>query len=438
MKPFKRNRLFPIEDSEPFYKKIFAWLLVLWPILNIYGLFTVYFGIGDLIIIPVSLYLFVVKKIYRNKGNFFSYFTFFIISIFLSLFSTTITDYLGYINFASIFRKLLYVFVFSYIAPRVIDIDYFIASFKKVSLFLAAIIVVQLILYYSIGFAKPFIIKSDTILVRDVDGYETFIERWNNSLINEGFEPTSIFSEASKYAQYVTPCLILSLFSNKKKHYFIFELFVSITLVLTKSANAVVFLLIAWLMWLVLSKKIKPFVKLPLLLVGAVFAIHLFFGNTWVSSRISEIGQTTINSGNMRILRGWLVFGQLPVKNAIFGVGVSNIANYILLSGISTPYDGGYVGYMSGLSEIACTTGIIGLSIFLILCLIYFLDKNPCSKALVILLLVTISSSAILDTPTFGLSICLLDYFALRHSSANCKERTKTYENRHNYFALYR
>lgn len=392
---------------------VYEILLLLWPILNTYGFFVETIGIGDVLIIPYSLYLFFIVgyKKTRNIGSS-AYFNFFIFSLFISAIGFTSTLVGSPYSIAlSLLRKFTYIFCFAVVAPRKVSISDFLRRYKKICIFLSLLVILQVVLNYWIGYSRPFILNSSIFPVRDVNGYSSYILNWNYHIQYESFKAPSVFSEASKYAQYVVPCLLFSLIETKKRKGYKFEIFVSICLFLTKSANAAIFTLIAWCCWVLFSKEnTKKVTKFIVTFLGIIGIVFLLIGDAWIITRLTEIGKG-VNSGSMRVLRGWIILGQLPLFNRIFGVGMANVASYIELSGIKTGLDAGYIGYMSGLSEIGVATGILSLFAFAILLFKYIRCPKAISKSMAVLILVVISSSAILDTPTYGLMIVIIEYY---------------------------
>lgn len=71
------NRKQNIGDTITIQEKVISFLIVLWPILNIYGIRGDSIGFGDCIIIPYCLYLFFVH-IRKYRYIEFSYFLFFL------------------------------------------------------------------------------------------------------------------------------------------------------------------------------------------------------------------------------------------------------------------------------------------------------------------------------------------------------------------------
>lgn len=401
-----------IRTSRP--EKIISLLLAIWPLLNIYGFAGDTIGIGDIIVLPTALFLFVTRISRFGKLNY-NYFSFFILTVITSLIGVLFGQ-VGFISqtVLSIIKDFFYIFSFSVVIPKFLNMDFFIGVYKKIVTILCFLLLFQVCIYTLTKNPVPLVFNNPIIYLKDVDGYSNYISSWYHNIGYYGFKPSAIFSEPAKFVQYVSPCLILSLFEEKRKNY-IFEIFLTVCMVLTTSANGVVYVAIAWLMWFLLDKSKRNIIfKGIFLLVLSGAVLFLIFGDTsniWFIERFSEIGADGINSGNQRILRGWIIFGQIPFANKLFGVGVDNAAYYIESAGITTDFDGGYIGYMSGLSQIFVTGGILGGMLLLFLLFKYFRTKDSKVISLTILLIAIIFASSIINDPTFGIIIAVIESY---------------------------
>lgn len=403
-------------NTERTITHVFCFLLAIWPVLNIYGFLTESIGVGDLFIIPISVYAFFCVIGFSGKiSKSFTYTTFFGAYLVISLFALCFVN-IGnaYGITLSISKTVMYVFCFSVVAPKMLDIRVFLKHYRRIAIFLSLIIFVQFVLAI-LGNTAPFVINSKVFLIRDVDGYSNFLRTWSYNVMRDGFRPSSLFTEPAKYAQYVCPCLLLSLMleGENKKRYF-FEIFISVAVLLSMSANGAIYCLLSWGLWFVFGRgESSKNMKIVVSIIGTLAMVYLFFGNgtdNWLIGRLSEIGSGTINSGNMRVLRGWIIFKKLPSFNKLVGVGIANAAHFIEYSGITTNYDGGYIGYMSGLSEIAVTGGILSLVMYILYFIKNIKNRSLIAKTEVILMTIMIASSATLNNPSFGIIVALIEY----------------------------
>lgn len=401
-------------------KSIFSLGFLLWPILNTYGFITETIGVGDILLIILSIISFFNINVTEENKSKMLYIRYFIFAIFISFVAYAFTVTGNKFGIAlSLTRRIVYVFLFSVFAPGRIDFEIFLRQYKRICAALSLVVFIQVLLRHTTGYSEPFIINSSIFPVREVSGYTNYMINWHIHLSYEAYKAPSLFSEASKYAHYVVPCLLLLLINNKHNGLFIFELFISIALVLTYSANAVVFMIVAWCTWILFARKNRHrYTKVFVSIVGILSLVYLFTGVNWFTVRLSEIGNG-LTSGSMRVLRGWIIYGMLPTVNKLLGVGIGNVASYIALKGIRTGFDAGYLGYMSGLSEVAVSSGLICLIAYLFVFLIYFIRCGETGKCLVLVLMVMLMSSAILDTPTYGISIMLLEKLSWQTVSIN-------------------
>ena len=414
-------------------EKIVSVLVVIWPILNIYGIMGDAIGLGDIIVLPIVFGLFLKHK-NRFKYVKWNYFWFFITMSFMSIFGF-LTNIIGLDGqtILSWIKDLLYVFSFSCVFPKFINREFFLSAYKATVGILCGVLLVQIVAYILTGEAYLLAINSKIIYLKDVGGYLNYRSLWYNNLTYYGFKPAAFFTEPAKFVQYVSPCLVLSLLMTRKKHY-LFDIILTVCIFLTTSASGVAYAVIAWGAWLVSNRNKHKGFKCVVIGGGILLILYLVFFNKsdiWFIERFKEIGATGINSGNQRIIRGWIIFGKIPVVNQLFGVGVNNASYYIESAGITTIYDGGYVGYMSAISQIFVTSGVVGGLLFIFLLFKYVRSQKQVVIALTVLLLAIVFSSSIINEPTFGLIVAIIEAQAFQPGEDKN-------EDIHNDIALYR
>lgn len=234
------------------------------------------------------------------------------------------------------------------------------------------------------------------------------------------YRPSSIFIEPAHFSQYASLGLLMELFpldNGQKETSNYFKAFViTIALVLSGSAIGFFSVLFFWGYWFWKfyvreGRFIKSyFISIILILIGSITIFRTDVFDKFFY-RISTIGDQTSSTGSLRILRGFYIYSIGEPINKIFGVGLGNVINYLLKNGISTPYDGSIaIGneYMNSLSYVLVTSGIVGFVIFLIFlyqCYKY-VDSN--SKLILIYLVVLLSTSAVLLSPTYVIILVFL------------------------------
>lgn len=136
----------------------------------------------------------------------------------------------------------------------------------------------------------------------------------------------SFFLEKSYFAQYLFPYLVIKLFSNEKKT-FISAIVVSLVLLLSRSGNGAVLLIIVWFFWFICAN-IGFRLKLGIVIMGIVSLMIVFsyMGEVLVgmierSSELQSFGgdESYQSSGFIRFFRGYYAYADMPLINKLFG-----------------------------------------------------------------------------------------------------------------------
>lgn len=405
---------------------VISYLIVLLPLLGQYGFMTKSLTLADIALIPFVVLIFLIngrsKKIRVNDKKIFVFFIWYICSAILM--SLVIPEVSITTSIMSTIRCLIYSIAILYFSYDYIDIDKTINLYTKIVLGLSFIIFIQVFLYKITGVIKPWVINSKlfpAVFVND----DYFSGGYMVQLGGSTFRASSLFSEPALFAQYACPCLILNIFKNNKKNY-LFLLIVTIATLLTKSANGMVYIIVAWLFAIVYAlyaqfrKKEKRIKSSYLIIFFAILVILPFTynsifnfvvkGDNSLMSRLVEIKDVKgESSGSMRVMRGWHVFGGLKLHEKFLGIGNGNIEEYLEFNrGIVPTFTQAYNGYMSGLSGIFVNSGLIGGILFLSWWISGFFKNNKMSKALLLFLMVYLIASNSLFTLNFVLVLVLI------------------------------
>jgi hypothetical protein len=202
-----------------------------------------------------------------------------------------------------------------------------------------------------------------------------------------------------------------------------------LTVFITKSANGIVYLGIVIASYFVyrlykFENKFKYLYTIVIVLVFAnIFAVLFYMDNNYVLSilgRFSEVGIGKGNtSGNIRILRGFLIFLAVSGVFKIFGYGFGNYSSFKEDYHIHTEMDR-YVAntdYMSGFTQILTSGGVIGISLFLYSLYRYTNKTRAISIVLSVLIVVMMISSSFYANPVY----LLLMSFLISYSTENDK-----------------
>lgn len=409
--------------NESVLRKYCTVVLVLFPLLGLYGVFSRSVTFADLAIIPAIgvIVLFGLMDGFQVSENLYIcfaawfLFTALIISPFWKgLFSAgTIT---------SILQNTIYFATVILIAPTYFDCKLAFKVYSNVVLLLSGILFIQVALHFVTGSITPWVLNSrffPAVYVPEdffTGGYLAMIQ-------NTSYRPSSLFSEPALFAQYVTPCLILNLYKkNKNRKSFVTVLLVTVSVLLAGSANGIVYVLTAWGLFGIhfVAEKVANkqtrfkvwFVVLMFLVIAllpkVLEAFSGLMGSLFV--RFGEILDLKgISSGSMRVVRGWQIFAGLSIPEKIFGIGTGNIIPYLNLHPhIVTMFVKAYNGYMSGLSSIFVNSGIIGGTLYLLWWFRRYKSGQTVVKSLLAYLMIYLLASSSFNTVQFMLTMVII------------------------------
>ena len=398
-------------------------VLVLIPLIGQYGVFTKTLTFADVAIIPAILVvlLFHLMGKYEMRERIYPVFavwyllTALIISPFWrKLFSAgTLT---------SVLQNAVYFATVILVAPYFFDCNFAVKVYSKVVIVLCVILFIQAGLHLTTGSVTPWILNSDlfpAVYVSD----DFFDGGYLETITASSYRPASLFSEPALFAQYVTPCLILNIYTKEKtwKNYFAIVL-TTVSVLLAGSANGIVYILIAWGfagIYNLADKFTHKESKITagssiLILLAAIFLPKIAQGFTEVLSllfaRFSELFDLKgISSGSLRVIRGWKIFLSMSFIEQLLGIGTGNVVPYLSLHSHIVPiFVKAYNGYMSGLSAIFVNSGIIGGFLYLSWWVKYFFSRKAVVKGLQVFLMLYLLASFSFNTYQFILTMVVV------------------------------
>lgn len=239
---------------------------------------------------------------------------------------------------------------------------------------------------------------------------------------------SSLFSEPAHLSEFLLLPLIIELF-DRKRHIFRILLYGS-AIIISKSTTGFSVLGVILILFLIYQLKTirRKSVRILLIVVTCIIALGIaplfliVFGDAL--DRFSEISGDAngLFSGYIRVMRGYVLFGDYSLSEKIFGQGFGCILGYI--SSHKTAYldlTDKIPEYVNSIQYILITTGIIGL--FIIFKFIYGIFTR-CSyqfKMVLLSLIIMMTSSSIFFS-TLGClyliaSIRSIDYFKIERNN---------------------
>lgn len=375
------------------WSEIYMLLLVLFPILNNYSIFI---PVGDILaIILLPILCMKRKKLSVTRiENTKNYLVFLIFSFFSLLVNMVYSPSLNYSEiFTKNFHIVLYAIYALYLSKYFFNLDSFTSKLKNVLDFVVIVEIIEQIIYTISGkqlyLLLPFLRLNYTDTL-----YSDYVRNMTFASISQGYRPSSLFAEPAHFASVVIIGLVFRI-TEKNKSYkdYILLLMYVVSILISRSSGGIVSLGICCMFYLFFCKVESRKERKFKCLLGAVVlctSLYLLIGNSSIMniilSRIREIGSTVYDtSGNRRVLRGYLVFGELSSLHHIIGTGFGNLLNTITLNGIRVLTDTSYTEEMAQIPYMLCSTGLTGTLLYYFTFLKKFSKRKNINKLLTVI-----------------------------------------------------
>lgn len=378
------------------FKKEFSLLIISLPITRLVKTFIPGVSLAEGLLILLLFYMVLNNKVTFKFKQQFQLILIWMVSLMFSLISYALIGSFPFEVFSRILRTTLYVIVL------IFTFDYFdyslVSKTHKILLYTSSILVIIQFVEYII---------TGNFFIHRILPFPVYNNGLKAPMISHlGFlRPSGYFLEPSHLSQFFLPGVVLSLFNwgkNKGLDYKSLILFL-ITIFISGSTNGIVIsgiILILFMAYKVYKERnIKVF---GFVLIGiTTLIVFLYWQNemfAYIYSKINFSSDETRRMQGIRILRGWEIFKNLPIKYKFIGIGHGNIKNYMLLNNIITTYDPSNIDnldYVNGLSALVIYYGIPIFLTFLLLLFNMFKNGVIIDKFIIITLLLLMSTSGI-------------------------------------------
>lgn len=204
---------------------------------------------------------------------------------------------------------------------------------------------------------------------------------------------SSIFLEPAHFAIFVLPYLAIKMIDNEKIQKAIsFEtLFLSIVLVYLRSGIGFVCMMMIWLIFMT-RLQISKRRKMSIIMSGFLFFILVviftdlstFLYDSFFSRSAEITGDSSHESGMIRVYRGFLVYDDFPLIGKLFGVSNGAIEDVVRHSSAANLFDD--IIYINNAQKLLIGYGFVG--VFSFLCYLRgVVKRNPYSTYLILLFL---------------------------------------------------
>jgi hypothetical protein len=364
---------------------VLAWL----PVFNIYKS-PLFFGYGTLLLLLFILFAVLkyhsIPKIISLPAKYYVLWLWCAIAYFISC--------LPQIKIGALIPGGLSFLVFSIELGFIIsffDISFFKHHTRVVVVIAGVILILQELMFFTTGSRFTAILPFGQ-LMDDMPVGELIDEQMK---INRS---CSLFREPAHFAQYLLPLLCLDLFSKENREKLItpYSFFIAIVLVLLRSGNGLLGLI------LLMTVKVFYFIKkakVGVVILAVIFAIPIGYYavtsylstevGTAVLERSSELENDDSAGSYIRIYRGYALYSEMPTFNKIVGMNDENLLRLIPRTSISFLFRGEdqYDLYMNGVQTAMIHYGLIGLLLIIWFYLTLLKGKSIMPKIQICLLL---------------------------------------------------
>lgn len=343
-----------------FFSKLYTALVILFPILSIYGKNQIHLGV-IFMLLTALINIILDKSVSLKWPKYFMLFFFF-------MFLTRILD-AALFNFSSLFSFSLVSFtLFLGFSCRYFYLDFGLKIYKIVVLFSSFFFFIQELMFLFLDYRMvglvPFLPLNMAAEIATVD----FIA-W----LSISTRSASIFLEPAHFSQYITPLLAFELFKNKGQYNF-YTILISAVILFQGSGTGILIMALIWGIWILIYIKNITFLKKLIILIFIIpiisFSVYIYlksdFGKRMFerNTEFNEISATS--SGYVRAVRGFHLFSEFPTSNKYLGMNSPiEIKSFINQSSMYNLFQENDLLF-SGIQSILIYGGFFGMFLFLI------------------------------------------------------------------------
>lgn len=351
-------------------QKLFTSYVIILPILNIYcSHYINALRIGEIVGVFMAILLLASTKskfVLSNIEYWIAIAYIFFQSIVLTGFipTYTISD-----TFVRLGRVLFYTYFALRLAPSFFNWEFGVNLYIKLSVLCSLVLITQFVIFQVSFNFVPFVLPGmnlSTNFSNSEEYYHSLIQGLD--LYGKGFRCSGFFLEPAHFCEFIIFSLVFLLIEKNYSKINLFYLgIIVISIIICGSAIGLFCLAIIFISTRFYRLTAYKFLfSLPILFLAVIVAyrLNLFEKAFYRVSTISSTIEAT--TGNLRLLRGYVIYNELPLFYKIFGMGFGNYENFIEYYNIQTMYDSFLPRsneFMNGISVILTSGGLIGLSV---------------------------------------------------------------------------
>lgn len=223
--------------------------------------------------------------------------------------------------------SILLIIIITSISHAIVDKDSFFYKYRNFAIFCTLIIIAQSFVVY--------------VLKKPINAILLLPQSDSSNWVEQSLRPMSLFTEPQTYCSFIFPAFLLC---YKKKDYFgTFTIFLGIFL----SGSSLGIMMIVFLGLITFFKSSISFFKKCLIFFGGIFSTVVIFLlpifsfiKLKILSLFMEFSLTNFQfkstfsyTNYLRLIKGWVTFYELPLKEKIVGLGLNNLTNYMEITG---------------------------------------------------------------------------------------------------------
>ncbi len=393
--------------------RLYCFVVALFPILDLYTT-SFYITFGEIALFACTVFLFAVsivrqKKTISNRR----YLLFLVYAVCISLMAVLLRPSSSGTIVRRIARDIVYGVNFLFLGSYFFDLRTFKKIYFVVIYFVFATLVVQYAAHFLIGKNIYFYINTLRLNYAESDAMSLIAAR--DSMLS--FRPSSIFFEPAHLVEYSFVALPLSLFDKNKN--MARNIIITAILFLSTSTTGMIVAGLAWIVWLFVRFRKNFFAMGFFCLVFLAILLFVLAKNNYLNKIAAIFEIDSYSSGSLRVARGFLLFDQLDWKSKVFGVGFGGFESYSQTYGLSKILSTQYVDYMSGISYVLVSSGIIGLLLYIFALFKGFFVSNAMHRSLVILVVVVLFVSQVYIAAVYLIYMLVINASSARNHENN-------------------
>lgn len=221
---------------------------------------------------------------------------------------------------------------------------------------------------------------------------------------------SGFFAEPQAYCSFIIPLIILLLNNNIIKE----SIFFTLTIFMTTSSQGIILSMFIWSYFLIYKKDVRNLGIMRFAILMFAFVIGALIMELPIGKFIfDKISTIDFFGYDIRLTKGFEIYGQLPMFNKLFGLGFGNLGDYLIKYG--TVFDWFYltreelITYITSMSNILVSFGFFAM-IFYVKIFYKSIHKNKSfeSKLLLIILFISSFTQTILFNAWFIFYWCLV------------------------------